>query len=277
MPLQIVSTTHAGERHRHVNNQGTTNPSDDKIVYTPKAGFAGTDTFSYSISDGKGGSDTATVSVAVQSPDTIAFTTVSLTGIPNKSYTSLQFGPDGRLYASDRFGEIFAFKVQEQVDSSGKVTGYAATSVQTINLIKSIPNHNDDGTLNTAITNRQVTGIVVDGHGGEPRYLRRLERSARRGRKRRWLRGYRARHELGHHLAADMDRQRLAEGRSRARPAPLGREPLDERAHADHGSRHRAQDSARRPRADTPTPARHRPTSPTARNTRSLRQSWRWI
>ena len=35
------------------------------VVYVPKAGFAGTDTFTYTISDGKGGTDTATVTVVV--------------------------------------------------------------------------------------------------------------------------------------------------------------------------------------------------------------------
>ena len=37
------------------------------MTYTPAAGFEGTDTFSYSISDGFGGSDTATVVVTVGS------------------------------------------------------------------------------------------------------------------------------------------------------------------------------------------------------------------
>ncbi len=39
--------------------------ADGSFTYTPDAGFVGTDTFSYTISDGKGGSDTATVTVVV--------------------------------------------------------------------------------------------------------------------------------------------------------------------------------------------------------------------
>ncbi len=38
---------------------------DGDVVYTPDAGFTGTDTFTYTISDGAGGEDTATVTVTV--------------------------------------------------------------------------------------------------------------------------------------------------------------------------------------------------------------------
>ncbi len=42
-----------------------TSPTDDVIVYTPNNGFMGADTFTYTISDGMGGFDTAPVTVAV--------------------------------------------------------------------------------------------------------------------------------------------------------------------------------------------------------------------
>ena len=38
---------------------------DDRIVYTPEAGFSGSDTFTYDVSDGHGDSDSATVTVGV--------------------------------------------------------------------------------------------------------------------------------------------------------------------------------------------------------------------
>ena len=44
---------------------GTASNSGNGVVYTPRAGFFGTDTFSYTISDGKGGSASATVTVTV--------------------------------------------------------------------------------------------------------------------------------------------------------------------------------------------------------------------
>jgi hypothetical protein len=39
------------------------------VTYTPDAGFFGADSFTYTVSDGRGGSDTATVAVTVQAPD----------------------------------------------------------------------------------------------------------------------------------------------------------------------------------------------------------------
>lgn len=44
---------------------GTAIVENGKIVYTPKAGFSGTDTFTYIVSDGKGGSASASVTVTV--------------------------------------------------------------------------------------------------------------------------------------------------------------------------------------------------------------------
>ena len=39
--------------------------ADGSLTYTPKAGYNGPDSFNYTISDGKGGSDTATVTIDV--------------------------------------------------------------------------------------------------------------------------------------------------------------------------------------------------------------------
>ena len=70
-PLAITALLDPGARHRAINNNGTpTNTADDKIVYTPNAGFTGADAFTYTISDGKGGTDTATVNVTVTGPTT---------------------------------------------------------------------------------------------------------------------------------------------------------------------------------------------------------------
>jgi len=49
------------------NGQITVNP-DQSITYTPNPGFFGTDTFGYSISDSRGGTDTANVTVTVAAP-----------------------------------------------------------------------------------------------------------------------------------------------------------------------------------------------------------------
>ena len=44
---------------------GTSSNSGNGVLYTPRAGFFGTDTFSYTISDGKGGSASAIITVTV--------------------------------------------------------------------------------------------------------------------------------------------------------------------------------------------------------------------
>ncbi|MEL6814720.1 MAG: hypothetical protein AAFP03_07890 [Cyanobacteria bacterium J06598_3] len=75
--------------------------------------------------------------------------------------TSLQFGPDERLYVTEQNGTINAFTIAVQNDQ------YIATSVEEINLVKSIQNHNDNGSLNNN-PNRQVTGIIITGTAQNP-------------------------------------------------------------------------------------------------------------
>ncbi|RIK36278.1 MAG: hypothetical protein DCC55_27780 [Chloroflexi bacterium] len=58
-------------------SHGTATVNNGKVVYTPQAGFTGTDNFTYIVSDGKGGAATATVTV-----------TVSGSGTPNRAPTA---------------------------------------------------------------------------------------------------------------------------------------------------------------------------------------------
>lgn len=81
--------------------------------------------------------------------------------------TSLQFGPDGRLYVSEQNGSVNAFTIEQQGDT------WVATAAETLvdangnELVKSIQNHFDDGS-ESGLSNRQVTGIVVAGTADEP-------------------------------------------------------------------------------------------------------------
>ena len=81
--------------------------------------------------------------------------------------TSIQFGPDGRLYVAEQNGTINAFTVEIQ---DGE---YIATANEELLLsndaevVKSIQNHNDDGSLSSE-NNRQVTGILVTGTAENP-------------------------------------------------------------------------------------------------------------
>ncbi|MEM1304490.1 MAG: thrombospondin type 3 repeat-containing protein, partial [Planctomycetota bacterium] len=79
------------------------------------------------------------------------------------SPTSLQFGPDGRLYVSQQDGLILAYTIERT-----GVGDYRVTATETISAIKEIPNHNDDGTPNPSVDERLVTGIYVAGAASRP-------------------------------------------------------------------------------------------------------------
>jgi len=64
-PLTLSIVTAPSNGTALVNDQGTPDPSDDDINYTPNSGFQGTDQFAYQADDGNGGTDTATVTVRV--------------------------------------------------------------------------------------------------------------------------------------------------------------------------------------------------------------------
>ena len=79
------------------------------------------------------------------------------------SPTSLQFGPDKRLYVAQQDGLIKVFTVARNGANS-----YSVTKTETISVINKIPNHNDDGTANTGVITRQITGILVKGTATNP-------------------------------------------------------------------------------------------------------------
>ena len=57
-PLTVTSMTRPASGTAKIRPDGS-------IRYRPRGGFTGTDTFTYTVSDGKGGLDTATVTVTV--------------------------------------------------------------------------------------------------------------------------------------------------------------------------------------------------------------------
>ncbi|MEZ4701687.1 MAG: malectin domain-containing carbohydrate-binding protein [Rhodothermales bacterium] len=82
--------------------------------------------------------------------------------------TTLQFGPDGRLYVAQKNGLILAYTIVRNGPQD-----YVITNTESINIVKlNTPNHDDDGELNTStstLTNtRQITGIYVTGTAGSP-------------------------------------------------------------------------------------------------------------
>lgn len=93
----------------------------------------------------------------------VSFNKRTLQGTSLTAPTSLQFGPDGRLYVSQQNGTILVYTVER----GGQGT-YSVEATETINLVRNIPNHDDDGDPNPDVTNRLVTGILVTGTAQTP-------------------------------------------------------------------------------------------------------------
>jgi hypothetical protein len=112
--------------------------------------------------------------VAVASPAvaaTIGFGKSVLQGASAKDRTtSLQFGPDGRLYVLHQDGTINIYGIERRGRND-----YAVTSTETITSVVFIPNHDDDGTPDDTFVARSctapcrtATGMVVAGTATQP-------------------------------------------------------------------------------------------------------------
>lgn len=93
----------------------------------------------------------------------VAFKQSQLTGLSVANPTTLQIGPDNKLYVAQDNGVIIAATLASDGDGN-----FTVTSKETISLVRFIPNHNDDGTFNPTLTTRQVTGILVTGTADNP-------------------------------------------------------------------------------------------------------------
>jgi len=94
---------------------------------------------------------------------TISFGKSALNGSSSFHPTSLQFGPDGRLYVAQQDGLIRIYSVQRNGPNQ-----YAVNATEVITSVQALPNHNDDGSVNPGITTRLVTGLLVRGTPSRP-------------------------------------------------------------------------------------------------------------
>ncbi|GIV33216.1 MAG: hypothetical protein KatS3mg031_0751 [Chitinophagales bacterium] len=97
------------------------------------------------------------------SAQTVSFTSSNLIGENLSNPTSLQFGPDGRLYVAQQNGAILVYTIVKNAPNN-----YQVVATEVINLIQQIPNHNDDGSLAPTVNTRQVTGLLVTGTPTNP-------------------------------------------------------------------------------------------------------------
>ncbi|MFK8058293.1 MAG: hypothetical protein AB8F78_19365, partial [Saprospiraceae bacterium] len=102
-------------------------------------------------------------SVSFNSIHAQSFNSAGLTGANLNNPTSIQFGPDDRLYVSQQNGEIKAFTV------TNNGATYSVTATETINVIRQVLNHQDfNGEVYNGAVSRQVTGILVTGTASSP-------------------------------------------------------------------------------------------------------------
>lgn len=86
-----------------------------------------------------------------------------LSGLSITRPTTLQFGPDGKLYVGQMNGLIKVLTINRQGANDFKVT-----NTETIDLVNKMVNHDDDGTVNNAIKGRLLTGLLVTGTENNP-------------------------------------------------------------------------------------------------------------
>ncbi|MFU8831243.1 MAG: malectin domain-containing carbohydrate-binding protein, partial [Wenzhouxiangella sp.] len=91
----------------------------------------------------------------------IAFLSQNITALENP--TQLEFGPDERLYVSELKGLIYAFTIVRDEETGD----YSITDTEVIDLIHTIPNHNDDGTPFSS-DQRNITGMITAGTADNP-------------------------------------------------------------------------------------------------------------
>lgn len=77
--------------------------------------------------------------------------------------TSLQFGPDDRLYVLRKKAVVNILTL-----SRVAANDYDLVNEEVVTLVRQISNHDDDGTLNDDIGDRQATGILVTGTASNP-------------------------------------------------------------------------------------------------------------
>ncbi|MBX2836329.1 MAG: choice-of-anchor D domain-containing protein [Gammaproteobacteria bacterium] len=91
------------------------------------------------------------------------FTTKTLAGVTLDKPTSLQFGPDGKLYVAEGDGLIKVLNVTRAGNGN-----YSGSVAQTISSVKNVKNHDDDGDVNNSLNTRLITGLLVTGTAAAP-------------------------------------------------------------------------------------------------------------
>ncbi|WP_371346033.1 cadherin-like domain-containing protein [Ancylobacter sp. IITR112] len=108
--LSIVSVQEA--------SHGTVALVDGKVVFTPAAGFTGDASFTYTVSDGKGGTDTATVTVAVRAQPNRAPVAANDSGFSTKAGMAATLAA-ALLLANDTDADADTLSIQSVASGTG--------------------------------------------------------------------------------------------------------------------------------------------------------------
>jgi len=119
-------------------NGGSVVVSGDWVIYTPANGFTNVDSFTYNISDGRGGVATGTVTVAIKT-DTFPSANLAITPLGNNMYRIDGSGIPGRSYRLQYSGMDLNWEDLTNVtaDSIG-VFQYIDTSTETMRLYRTV-------------------------------------------------------------------------------------------------------------------------------------------
>ncbi|MFC5195436.1 malectin domain-containing carbohydrate-binding protein [Bizionia hallyeonensis] len=98
---------------------------------------------------------------------TISFGSTGLINEGVLNPTSLDFGPDNRLYVSQQNGLIWAYTIERDNASAGNGQYTVIASEEITKIRTGIPNHNDLGVFNPS-QQRLVTGILASGTAQNP-------------------------------------------------------------------------------------------------------------
>ena len=160
-PLTVTDVTDPANGSVTINADGT-------ITYTPNAGFLGVDTFEYTISDGNGGTDTATVTLTV----TAANHPPAFTDDPtNTDQTTTVGGSLVPLKAGDPDGDPYTFILAAgalppgvALNDDGTFSGSPAAAGTFISTIRVCDIHGlcADGTLTIRVQANQLPKTGMD-------------------------------------------------------------------------------------------------------------------
>ncbi|UQY35587.1 Ig-like domain-containing protein [Pseudomonas fulva] len=136
-------------------SNGTVTLNNGNVVFTPKAGFYGDASFQYTVSDGKGGSDIATVTLKVNQPmDTIR---VAGSGANDNGDNTISGGAGNDVLLGDAGGTLTTvqpatnYNIALLVDTSGSMQGdrMSLTKSALSSFVKTLAGH--DGVINLTL------------------------------------------------------------------------------------------------------------------------------